>query len=167
MSISSKSTTSVPRPVFIYGTLCAKPLLAWVLTGSATQADEVASLIRPSKVDDVARYALHGRDYPAAVKKVGGSIHGFLLQPQTRSQRWKLDDFEGESYQIETVQARLLGDDGEICEDVIEADIYLWNGDTDLVSDLPWDLERFIRERLDDWIDLFEGMELVGDDDGD
>lgn len=47
---------------------------------------------------------------------------------------------------------------------MIEADIYLWDGDKDLVSDQSWDLEWFLRETLEDWLDLFEGMEMVGDE---
>lgn len=157
--------TAPPRPVFIYGTLCAKPLLAWVVTGNATQTDEITALICPAKVENIARYALHGRDYPAAIKEHASSIKGYLLQPQTLSQRRKLDDFEGEVYQVETVQVMRLGHDGETVESVVEADIYLWNGDKDMVSDQAWDLDWFLRESLEDWIDLFEGMEMVGDDD--
>ena len=40
----------------------------------------------------------------------------------------------------------------------------LWNGDLDAISTEDWDLETFIRERLDDWLELFGHMELVGDD---
>jgi hypothetical protein len=39
--------------------------------------------------------------------------------------------------------------------------VYLWNGEMDGVSEDPWDLEVFIKERLQDWIDLFDGMELL------
>ena len=153
-----------PRLVFIYGTLCAEPLLAWVLTGDATQVDETSTLISPARADNVARYSLHGRDYPAAVKESSSSINGYLLQPQTLSQRKKLDDFEGEIYQVETVQVTQYRPDGETVEGVVEADMYLWNGDKELLSDQRWDLEWFRRERLEDWIDLFAGMEMVGDD---
>ncbi|TQN66950.1 hypothetical protein CSHISOI_08492 [Colletotrichum shisoi] len=137
---------TIPKPIFIYGTRCAKPLLAWALTGDATKTEEMSALLRPAKVEDIARYALHGSDCPAARKK--------------------LDDFEGEVYQTETVQARLLSDGSGTAESLVEADIYLWNGDKDLVSDKSWDLEWFVRERLEDWISLFEGMEMVGDDGG-
>jgi hypothetical protein len=34
----------------------------------------------------------------------------------------------------------------------------------DDISPEPWDLEVFVKDRLDDWIDLFEGMEPVGDE---
>lgn len=157
----------IPRPVFIYGTLCAKPLLAWVLTGNAAHVDKITTLLSPAKVENVARYSLHGCDYPAAIKEDGSSIHGYILQPKTLSQRRKLDDFAGEVYKVETVQAIQLGDDGEKVEGVVQADIYLWNGDKDMVSNEAWDFEWFIRERLEDWIDLFEGMEMVGGDEDD
>ena len=57
-----------------------------------------------------------------------------------------------------------LESDGETAGEEVEADIYIWDGDMDDISLEPWDLEAFIKDRLDDWIDLFEGMELVGDE---
>ncbi|WQF84616.1 Putative gamma-glutamyl cyclotransferase, protein AIG2 [Colletotrichum destructivum] len=155
---------TIPKPVFIYGTLCAKPLLAWALTGDATKTEEISALLRPAKVENIARYALHGLDFPAAIREPGSCTDGYLFQPKTCSQRKKLDDFEGEVYQNETVQARLSSDESGNTASLIEADIYLWNGDKDLVSDKSWDLDWFVRERLEDWIGLFEGMEMVGDD---
>lgn len=43
----------------------------------------------------------------------------------------------------------------------VEVDVYLWNGDTEL-SDLPWDFEIFKRDRLEDRLDTFSWMELIG-----
>jgi hypothetical protein len=80
-----------------------------------------------------------------------------LLCPQDKSQRKKLDDFEGEAYMVTPVQVTIVGQ-------MVDADAYLWNGERDAVSADCWDLDTFIRERLDDWIELFAGMELVGDD---
>jgi hypothetical protein len=36
-----------------------------------------------------------------------------------------------------------------------------WDGDAEL-SHLPWDFEVFKRDRLEGWLDMFSGMELVG-----
>lgn len=47
----------------------------------------------------------------------------------------------------------------------VEADIFVWNGPPDVLSSEPWDLDTFVAERLEDWIDLFAGVELVGSDD--
>lgn len=48
------------------------------------------------------------------------------------------------------VQVTVVGEEGQI----VDADIYLWNGERDAVSANRWDLDTFIRERLDDWIEL-------------
>ena len=58
------------------------------------------------------------------------------------------------------VQVIVVGEEGHM----VDADVYLWNGERDAVSVDRWDLDTFIREHLNDWIELFAGMELVGDD---
>ncbi|SPQ21913.1 cd2a9a11-c406-497c-b1d9-ea9abf319348 [Thermothielavioides terrestris] len=155
-----------PRPIFIYGTMCALPLLSWVLTGDASNVDSVSALVRQARVSGYSRFSLHNRDYPAAVKQdnISSSIDGYLLTPQTASQRRKLDDFEGEAYTPTLVTVTILDSNGEPSGETVDADMYVWNGDMEAVSSEPWDLDAFIRERLADWIDLFEGMELVGGD---
>lgn len=58
------------------------------------------------------------------------------------------------------IQVTVIGEEGQM----VDADAYVWNGEREAVSANPWDLEMFIREHLDDWIELFVRMELVGDD---
>ncbi|KAM0207277.1 hypothetical protein ACHAQI_007764 [Fusarium lateritium] len=154
-------TEPSPRPLFVYGTLRALPLLAWALTGDAANTAIVAALARPATVHGYARYAVQHRDYPAAVKKEepGHEVDGLLLVFETRSQRRKLDDFEGEAYTPTPVLATLQ--DGS----TVDADMYVWGGDEEALSTELWELEDFVKDRLEDWIDLFEGMELVGDTD--
>jgi gamma-glutamylcyclotransferase (GGCT)/AIG2-like uncharacterized protein YtfP len=153
-----------PRPLFVYGTLCALPLLAWALTGEASRIGAITGLLRKGTVRGYKRCSLHHRDYPAAIKDENSSIDGYLLLLETPSQRRKLDDFEGEAYKVTPVVVSLESD-GKTAGEEMEADIYIWDGDMDDISPEPWDLETFIKDRLDDWIDLFEGMELVGDED--
>lgn len=86
-------------------------------------------------------------------------VDGYLLLLDTQVQRGKLDNFEGETYRVESVVVVVGSTEGR--EELVDADMYVWAGDGELVSDLPWDLDRFERERLEDWLDLFEGMELV------
>lgn len=99
--------------------------------------------------------AILGKDYPALVKQEAGQTDGLLFVPETRSQRIKLDDFEGEAYAVTSVEVTIEGG-------VVEADAYVWNGDTGELSTEPWDLEVFIANRLEDWLDCFCGMEMVG-----
>jgi hypothetical protein len=137
------------------------PLLAWALTGDSRKTDIVAPLVKPAVLKGYARFSLLGKDYPALVKHDNTStVDGLLLYPQDKSQRKKLDDFEGETYTVTPVQVTVVGEEDQI----VDADIYLWNGDCDAVSADRWDLDTFIRERLEDWIQLFAGMELMGDD---
>ncbi|XXH00009.1 hypothetical protein Hte_006350 [Hypoxylon texense] len=157
-------SSSKPRPLFIYGTLRALPLLAWALTGDKSNIPAVTRLIQPAKVYGHARFSLQGLDYPAVIKdKPDSSVDGYLLMPETTSQRKKLDDFEGEAYKAVPVNATIL-DSGK---ETVEADLYLWVGDPNALTVNPWELEAFERERLEDWLDLFEGMELVGESEDD
>ncbi len=158
-------TETQPRALFIYGTLCAKPLLAWVLTGDASNVNLVAGLASPACVMGFARYAVKGCDYPAIVRQDNtcATVQGFVLQLETAAQRKKLDHFEGELYRPVPVIAYLTNDNGKPQEQTIEADMYLWDGDMETLSSEPWNLEDFNAERLEDWLDLFEGMEMIGD----
>ncbi|KAH7189580.1 AIG2-like family-domain-containing protein [Fusarium flagelliforme] len=149
---------STPRPLFVYGTLRALPLLAWAVTGDASNTSTVQRFAHPAKVHDYTRLSVNHCDYPAVVKKESGEVDGYLLILETMSQRKKLDDFEGEAYKITPVE--VVMEDGTR----VEADMYVWDGDMEKLSDEPWELEWFVKERLGDWLDLFEGMELVGDD---
>ncbi|KAF5613653.1 uncharacterized protein FTJAE_13863 [Fusarium tjaetaba] len=150
--------SSKPRPLFVYGTLRARPLLAWALTGDAANTESISALTRPAKVRGYARYTVRSRDYLAVVKRDGHEVEGDLLVLETNSQRKKLDDFEGEIYTPTSVDVVL--EDGS----VVEADMYVWAGDQDALTNEPWELDTFVKERLEDWLDLFEGMEMIGED---
>lgn len=63
-----------------------------------------------------------------------------------------------------TVAVSLLDADGKPQSETVGADMYLWDGDMDALSSQSWELDTFIAERLDDWIDLFDGMELTGEE---
>lgn len=82
------------------------PLLAWALTGDSQKTDVVAHLVKPAELKGYERFSLLGKDYPALIKHDETSIivDGLLLFPQDKSQRKKLDDFEGEAYIVTPVQ---------------------------------------------------------------
>lgn len=168
---SSATTTSeegppAPRPLFIYGTLRAKPLLAWALTGDSSRTRDVDHMLKPAQVSKYIRLAVKHSDYPAVIHSPneGDCVDGYLLQVDTASQRKKLDDFEGETYSVETTVVELLGDHSLPTGEKVNADIYLWSGDKDLLDTEPWELKTFIEDRLEDWLDLFDGMEMVGEE---
>ncbi|KAF8556510.1 hypothetical protein OG21DRAFT_1408938, partial [Imleria badia] len=148
--------------VLLYGTLSAISLLAWALTGDATKTDLVRNITRGAHVNGYARYTVVGKDYPAVVKNDDDDacVDGLLLIPQNRSQRAKLDDFEGEEYKVVLVAVTVTDDQGR--EERVDAEMYVWDGDPEDISKERWDLKTFERERLDGWLELFGGMELVG-----
>jgi len=150
---------TTPRPLFLYGTLKALPLLAWVLSGDPSKVDQVLPLTEPATLTGFSCFAVQNKDYPALIRHDPSSaVDGLLLRPQTQSQRCRVDDFEGETYAVTpvTVVVERSG-----IEERVDADVYVWNGKDD-VSSLPWDFEEFKRSRLDDWLDIFSGMELIG-----
>lgn len=156
----------LPRPLFLYGTLCALPLLAWVLTDSAGNANKVSSLLRPAKVIGYKLVAVKNCDYPAVILDTGSTIKGYVLQPQTTIQRRKLDDFEGSTYKAVPATAYLVPDTrkGDVDDGVMEpidTDIYVWDGDIDELTSETWELGVFIKKCLGDWISLFEGTTLI------
>ncbi|KHN94482.1 AIG2-like protein [Metarhizium album ARSEF 1941] len=158
----AQETCTQPKPLFVYGTLCAKELLAWALTGDSSNVDYIDTLIRPARVYGFARYRLRGRDYPAATVRGDSYIDGYLVSFQSTSQRRKLDDFEGETYTPVSTRTCILDENNECSGEEIPADIYLWNGPAESLTQEPWELQVFVNESLEDWLDLFQGMELTG-----
>ncbi|OTB03784.1 hypothetical protein M426DRAFT_59898 [Hypoxylon sp. CI-4A] len=157
------SLASAPKFLFIYGTLCAIPLLALVLTGNAQNTSIVSKLLTSERVYGYARFSLHNRDYPAAVKGDPHSyIDGYLLRLKTNPDRKKIDNYEGEAYRPTSVAVKLIDAAGEPRMETVEADIYVWTSRTAFVTREPWELEVFVKERLCDWLDIFEGMEFCG-----
>ncbi|KAK0651413.1 hypothetical protein B0T16DRAFT_403875 [Cercophora newfieldiana] len=150
-----------PRPLFIYGTLRALPLLAWAITGDESQVDAISGMLRKGRVQGYKRCSVRHCDYPAAIKDDNCEIDGYLLLLETTSQRRKLDNFEGETYMVTPVAVSVENHEGG---ETIDADMYVWNRDNDALSSEPWDLEWFIKERLEDWLDLFRDMELVDEE---
>lgn len=144
-------------PIFVYGTLMAAPLLAWVLTGSSADASPVLSKRKRAHISGFARHPVLGSDYPALMRATEGSIvDGYLIFPNDQAECNKLDNFEGETYTRTMVEA--IEEDGTR----VEAYVYLWAGSGDALSSGEWDFAYFEQERLEDWLELFGGMEMVG-----
>jgi gamma-glutamylcyclotransferase (GGCT)/AIG2-like uncharacterized protein YtfP len=139
-------------PVFLYGTLMSCKLRSLILTGDQ---DDLNALPRPAVLQGYRRRVVEGKDYPALLPgEKNDCVHGLLFVPRNSDDRRKLDNFEGEAYLATTVEV-------QCSDEIVEATAYVWGGDKDAVSDDPWDLEEFERDRLEDWLDLFEGMEFI------
>jgi gamma-glutamylcyclotransferase (GGCT)/AIG2-like uncharacterized protein YtfP len=158
-------------PIFVYGTLMSTKMLSWVLTGDSSNytqiEDQSAAKRLPATLYGYRRVPVKHSDYPAIIPaEPVDMVHGFLVFPSTESQWKKLDDFEGEIYKRTLVRCH--------CSDAgptqagekgfeVEANVYLWVDDYEkLELDGEWSYDIFEKERLDDWLELFSGMEMVG-----
>lgn len=143
-------------PIFVYGTLMAAPLLAWALTGDASKFDDVQAQRKPGRITGFTRHSVLGSDYPAIVHSDGSSIVcGFVVFPKSHSEWTKLDTFEGDSYTRTPVTVDVAGE-------FVLADTYVWAGSLDMLGEEDWSLAVFESERLQDSLELFGGMELIG-----
>lgn len=102
-----------PRQMFLYGTLCALPLLAWALTGDSANVEVVRPMCQPGRVHGYARRSLYNKDFPAVIAAINDSVDGYIITFQNTSQWKKLDDFEGELYRPVLVTAEVGSVPGE------------------------------------------------------
>lgn len=149
-----------PQGIFVYGALMAEEFLSWLLTGSSENHKTIVSLRQPATLRCYRRVSVVHADYPALIR---GSeldkVDGFFVLLSTKSQWKKMDDFEGESYCRQRVQIVLSN-----LNEAIPAFVYLWQDPMDeRLTSQDWDYDYFRKHRLKDWLDLFEGMEMVGD----
>ncbi|KAF8899518.1 hypothetical protein CPB84DRAFT_1143792 [Gymnopilus junonius] len=146
-----------PRPLFLYGTLRALPLLAWAITGDPKNVDHVRSLTHPSLLRGFFRTSIAGKDFPALIRRRSYLIDGLLLRPQTDLQRRKIHEFMGRSYKVVRGSAFIEMEGVKV---KVDADVYLWMGEPELLY-LPWDLEVFEREKLEGWLEIYSKMRLI------
>jgi len=52
--------------------------------------------------------------------------------------------------------------DVKTVEKTVDAMCYVWRGETNSVIDEPWRFEVFVEDNLELWLDIFDGMEFVG-----
>jgi gamma-glutamylcyclotransferase (GGCT)/AIG2-like uncharacterized protein YtfP len=143
-------------PIFVYGTLMAAPLLAWVLTGDASKSDESLAQRKPGRITGFTRRSILGLDYPALIRgDASATVDGFVVYPKSRSEWTKLDTFEGDAYTRILVAVDVGGK-------IELADTYVWAGDLDMLGEDDWSLAVFESEHLEDWLKLFVGIELIG-----
>ncbi|KAI0841867.1 AIG2-like protein [Hypoxylon sp. FL0890] len=146
-----------PKPVFVCGTLCALPLLAWVLTKDSSNVGSVSNLARPARLHGYAPFTLLHCHYPAVIKHNSGTcVDGYLLTLETAAQRKKLDHFLGGTSTVRPVTVMLIDGNGMATEETVEADLHVWSGDKQYVTKKPWDLQKFIDKSLDYWLNIFE-----------
>ena len=148
--------TQEAHPIFLYGTLLATRLLSWLLTGDQNNELLLANHLKPVTLHGFSRRGVRGKDYGALLKsRSTDSVTGLLFSPRNISDRRKLYNFEGEQYKMETVV--VTNENGA----KLDAFAFVWAGAEDELTSTEWDFDEFVKDRLEDWLDLFDGIEFT------
>ncbi|KAK4177433.1 hypothetical protein QBC36DRAFT_300258 [Triangularia setosa] len=147
--------TTAAMPLFIYGILCAPQFLATLLQEPNETALNVAARItRMLQAVTVKGYEQRSKYFgggyalgPAAIASEDpeAKIQGFLLTLASTSPRRKLDNFEGEGEAYKSVPVQIYV---TISNQLVSADMHLWNGSMGKISLDPWDLAAIMRNGL-------------------
>ena len=135
----------------------APALLAWLLTGSKTESEMIIQRRKKAILRGYIRRAIHSVDYPALVKthKPEDSVDGFLFYPRDMNDIRRLDNFEGEPYRREKVVV-------SVGDKLVDAYAYIWHGERERLEERrQWSFEEFVEDRLEEWLELWEGMEFI------
>lgn len=134
----------------------ASPLLAWLITGTSSASRIVDERRVRGYLPGYSCRAVLGADFPAVIKcDEDSAVEGFIFHPRNGDDARRIDVFEGDLYRKENVT--VLTSSGI----TVDAYVYVWNGDADSLADTDWSFEEFERTRLEDWLDLMEGMEII------
>lgn len=93
--------------------------------------------MRPARLSGFKRMPVLLCDYTAIVQHDESTVDGYFLDLETVAQRKKLDHFEGEFYRLLAVNVNLLDSDRLPIEKTIEADMYVWDGEMDVLFSEP------------------------------
>ncbi|KAF2084599.1 hypothetical protein K490DRAFT_48664 [Saccharata proteae CBS 121410] len=151
---------------FFYGTLMAPAVLHRVTHGttSPTSVQRAQFKITPALLTNHRRHRVRSADYPAILPDdhSGASVRGTFVTGLTDENIMRLDLFEGSEYERRKVTVRLLKQDGESEEGVlngegktkmeeVEAETYVWIAGEHELEHEEWDFDEFVREKLWRW----------------
>jgi gamma-glutamylcyclotransferase (GGCT)/AIG2-like uncharacterized protein YtfP len=151
-----ESLLSELTPVFLYGTLMAPELLSWLLTGNKTETEMIIRRRKKVILHGYKRCTIRFVDYPALVKTDNpeDTVDGFLFYPRDINDMRKLDNFEGEPYRREKVVV-------SVDDKLVDVYAYIWHGECERLGDRQWSFEEFLEDSLEEWLELWEGMEFI------
>lgn len=126
---------AMTRHVFTYGSLMFVPV--WTPLVPRPLASVAAVL------EDFIREGVRGQRYPGIRRKAGARTPGRLYLNVDDAELARLDEFEGDAYQRESVQVSVATRDGRHL--TLPAEVYRFIDPTAL-DGAPWDPERFARD---------------------
>ena len=147
---------TMPQRLFLYGTLMASPLLAWLTTGTSSNWKLVEERRLRGVLHGYSRRAVLNAYYRAIIKgDENDKVEGFIFYPRNDDDCRHMDDFEGDLYRKEKVT--VVTTNGV----EVEAYVYVWNKGLEDLAETDWSYEEFESTRLQDCLDLYDGMEFI------
>ena len=157
------SHNGIPNPVFIYASQHTMVELSWVFTRQTFSNDEAPAEVNPARLWGYKLLKVRGTDRPVLVMQHPDSyVDGFFIRPQSTTQQQKLDEFAGDSCNMDA-EIVLLHQNGPeeyvggkrvyIETHVFQtpAEIYVWGGDTETLLDEEWTMGTLDSRCLNDW----------------
>lgn len=120
------------RHVFTYGSLMFPEVWSLVVVGTHRRVE--------ARLDDHARFAIGGEDYPGMVPAAGSQVAGVLHLDVDEADLERLDHFEGDDYRRASVD--VFTEEGSMRA---ETYLYLLH---DRLSSSPWQPDAFAMERF-------------------
>ncbi|KAI5243059.1 hypothetical protein E4T42_07516 [Aureobasidium subglaciale] len=158
--ISHAQTKMGDRTAFFYGTLMAQEVLYRVIFGTSTVSRYNVQTVTqtPAILHNHKRSRVRYCDYPGVIPSKGHSVRGTYVTGLTDGDIYRLDMFEGTSYELRGVRVRLLkseGDEatgeGNVEGEEVETKTYIWIDEEDRLEDKEWDYATFRKEKLSRW----------------
>ncbi|KAJ2997571.1 hypothetical protein HDV02_005383 [Globomyces sp. JEL0801] len=130
------------RPIFVYGSLMADAVFKKI-----TKIDNPKKL-GTGILKGYKRVQVMSAPYPAILKEDNSEVVGFLYDIPN-IQLWDLlDQYESDLYKRITVDVILQQEKGI---QSVKADVYLWNANINQLSQLEWDYDDFVKNKLPGW----------------
>ena len=121
--------------------------------------------ITPAILHNHSRHKVRHCDYPAVIPNPStpssptSTVRGTLVTGLTDGDIWRLDTFEGSEYERQKVKVkplRVVGNDitgeGDVEDQEVETETYIWTSGRDELEDGEWDFETFVKEKLRNWV---------------
>ncbi|CAG1966568.1 unnamed protein product [Fusarium graminearum] len=140
----SKTMEEVSYPFFVYGTLRALPLLAHALTGDSKNTLTVTANMVVSRVHHYSRWGIENHDFAGAIEDPYGSMDGLLLY-LSQAHRYRLESLRGPLFATKHVTVTLQSDMN------VGADMWVFRGPSELLSNKPWSFDNFFHNVLSTW----------------
>ncbi|CAK9231081.1 unnamed protein product [Sphagnum troendelagicum] len=152
--MASIMANMVVRNVFVYGTLLAPEVVSALIHRAPTSS--------PALVHDYHRHGVKDRIYPAVSPAKGDKVYGKVLFDLTEWELEVFDMFEDIEYtRMVTTPILLVFPNLQRsfvphtrCHDSLQAYIYVWASDVELIGD--WDYEAWRRIHLEEYVKMCE-----------